>query len=68
LPNVGSNNINALFPLQLGNFVSIRHPKSKHVYVGEVLNIYAQGSGSRYGLLVEADSVSGLSALSVHVY
>ena len=68
LPNVGSKNINALSPLRLGNFVIIRHPKSKRVYMGEVLDIYTQGSGSRYGSLVEVDGISGLSALTVHVY
>jgi hypothetical protein len=63
-----AKNINQLYPLQLGNFTVMRHPKTKQVYLGEVLDIYSKGSSSHYGSLLAADGVSGLSAISLQVY
>ena len=65
--NLASKNINAIWPLCLGNFVIMWNPKSKRVYIGEVLNILRQGKG-RYGSITEADGVTGISALSLQVY
>ena len=41
----------------------MRHPKTKHVYIGEVLDIYTQASGNRYGSVIDA-AVNGASGLS----
>ena len=38
------------------------------MYIGEVLDIYAKGSSSRYGSVLTADGISGLSAFSLQVY
>jgi hypothetical protein len=38
------------------------------MYIGEVLDIYAKGSGSRYGSVLTANGISGLSAFSLQVY
>jgi len=46
----------------------MRHPKTKHVYIGEVLDIYTQASGSHYGSVIDANGASGLSSLSLRVY
>ena len=50
-----------------GNFVTMRNPKSKRVYIGKVLNILKQGKGNN-GSITEADGVTGISALSLRVY
>ena len=46
----------------------MRHPKTKCVYIGEVLDIYTQASGSRYGSVIDVNGASGLSSLSLRVY
>ena len=56
-------NINQLYPLQLGNFAIMHHPKIKHMYIGEILNISTKGSGICYGSVLTTDGTSGLSAL-----
>ena len=38
------------------------------MYIGEVLDIYAKGSGSRYGSVLTADGIAGLSVFSLQVY
>ena len=50
-----------------GNFVTMRNPKSKRVYIGKVLDILRQGKGNN-GSITEADGVTGISALSLRVY
>ena len=45
----------------------MQNPKSKRVYIGEVLDILKQGKGN-YGSITEADSVTGILALSLRVY
>lgn len=57
-----------LYPLRLGNYVILRHPKSERIYIGEVLDIFAQAQSSRYNSLAAANGTPGLSALAVRVY
>ena len=52
LPNIVSKNVNQL---QLGNFAFMHHPKTKCMYIGEVLDIYMKGSSSRYGSILTVD-------------
>ena len=54
-----SKQVLPFYPLQLGNFVIMRHPKTKRIYIGEVSDIYTKGSSSRYGSVLAADGVSG---------
>lgn len=65
-PNIAAQNINALFRLQRGNFV-IMSTKLRF-YIGEVLDIYKQAAGSRYGSVEDATAASGLSYLALKVY
>jgi hypothetical protein len=39
-----------------------------HFYIGEILDIYRQATGSRYGSVDDAVSASGLSYLALRVY
>lgn len=68
LPNVSSRNITQLHPLRLYNLAIMRHPKSKRIYIGQVLDIFSKAQSSRYNSILQADGTSGLSALAVRVY
>src|ERR1700732_5067377 len=66
LPNISGQNVNTFVPLRRGNFV-IMSTKLRF-YIGEVLDIYKQAAGSRYGSVDDANSASSLSFLALRVY
>ena len=56
--------MNTFVPLRRGNFVIM----STKLRFGEVLDIYKQAAGSRYGSVDDANSASSLSFLALRVY
>jgi hypothetical protein len=56
VPNISGQNVNAFVPLRRGNFVIIS--TKLRFYVREVLDIYKQATGSRYGSVDDANSAS----------
>lgn len=46
----------------------IKTRTDKRMYIGLVLDIYKKGSSGRHGSIETADSISGLSYLSLEVY
>ena len=66
VPNISRKNVNAFVPLQHGNFVIIS--TKLQFYVGEVLDIYKQATGSHYRSVDDANSASDLSFLAFRVY
>ena len=56
--------MNTFVPLRRGNFVIM----STKLRFGELLDIYKQAAGSRYGLVDDANSASSLSFLALRVY
>lgn len=66
LPNIGSKNVTSIYPLRRTNFVIMRTQKRN--YIGQVLDIYRRGSGSRHGSILESATISGLSYLSLRVF
>ncbi|KAF8169334.1 hypothetical protein K438DRAFT_1774346 [Mycena galopus ATCC 62051] len=66
LPNVGSKNVNVLFPIRLGNFLVMR--TTQCMYIGEVMDIFKKGSNGRYGSIESAASTSEIHAFSLRVY
>ena len=66
MPNLSAQNVNTFVPLERGNCV-IMSTKLRF-YVGEVLDIYKQAAGSRYGSIDDATTASGLSYLALRVY
>jgi hypothetical protein len=53
--------------VQSGHFV-IMCTDLLRFYIGEVLDIYKQGTGSRYGSVNDVSTTSGLSYLALRVY
>lgn len=66
VPNISGQNVNTFVPLRRGNFV-IMSTKLRF-YIGEVLDIYKQAAGSRYGSVDDANSASSVSFLALRVY
>jgi hypothetical protein len=66
-PNIAGQNINMIYRLLCGNFV-IMCTEIQRFYIGEVLDIYKQGTSSRYGSVDDASTASGLSYLALRVY
>ena len=66
VPSISGQNVNTFVPLRRGNFVIIS--TNLRFYVGEVLDIYKQAAGSRYGSVADANSGSSLSFLAPRVY
>jgi hypothetical protein len=55
-----------LHPLRRFTYVIMQ--TKKRFYIGEVLDIYNRGANSRHGSIDKADSIQGLSYLSLRVY
>ena len=66
VPNISGQNVNTFFLLQCSNFAIMSTKLC--FYVGEVLDIYKQAAGSRYGSVDEAISASSVSYLGLRVY
>ena|ERR1700728_1159561 len=65
--NIAGQNINSIYRLRGGHFV-IMCTDLLRFYIGEVLDIYKQGTSSRYGSVDDAATASGLSYLALRVY
>ena len=66
VPNISGQNVNTFVPLRRGNFVIMS--TKLQFYIGEVLDIYKQAAGSRYGSVDDANSASSVSFLALRVY
>ncbi|KAF8156205.1 hypothetical protein K438DRAFT_2076139 [Mycena galopus ATCC 62051] len=66
LPNIVAKNVHSLNPLALGHWVAVWN--GVRFYIGEILDVYKRGANSRYGSVPSADSISGVSFLSLRVY
>ena len=54
-PNIAGQNVNGIYCLQSSHFVIMR-TELLRFYIGEVLGIYKQGTGSRYGSINSAST------------
>ncbi|KAJ7872018.1 hypothetical protein B0H14DRAFT_3860527 [Mycena olivaceomarginata] len=67
IPNLRSRGVSAITPIQLDSLVIMR--SAVRLYLGEVVGIYRYGSVSgRHESFVTAETVDGLSYLSLRVY